>query len=220
MGGLLLVNWLKNLYDITLILVSVLALLAGGFGIYTLSVRIRILKCLKNRKDKDFLYRLCSCSLKSFLLAYRAVLPLHTAEKSNRPYVQCEMILVTHGGICILNSTKRGGRIVNPRKGDWSRKLPSGEEETFANPLAQGEEALRAVARILREESIPNIPISQLVVTTAPKVAFREEFDELVSAEHLTETVKNLNKNRFLSTRECLLCRKALQKHILRRKNI
>ena len=148
--------------------------------------------------------------------AVNAILPIHSNRTDNgkEPYVHADLVVITRGGIHILQILRRGGSIIAPRDGKWTRRSKDGQAEEFPSPILSGALAASAVKRILRIEQIPNIPVSFHVITTANHVRFSEEYDEITPVTDLLPMLRNQDKSRFLSLKEIRLCQKAMNKHI------
>ena len=130
----------------------------------------------------------------------------------NGQRVQADLILVEGGGVYVIRVKDLSGMIDNSNRAVWTVTNRDGVNE-FSNPFEQNRSALNAIDYILKKENIYNVPRHNITVFTQKRVAFKIRTERLTTAEHLTETIKDINSNKFLSSREINNVIMALKKY-------
>jgi dTDP-4-amino-4,6-dideoxygalactose transaminase len=91
--------------------------------------------------------------------------------------------------------------IDNSNRAVWTASSRNGIIE-FPSPFEQNKPALSSIDHILKKESIYNVPKYNITVFTQKRVAFKIRTEHLTTADRLIETIKDINSNKFLNTRE------------------
>ena len=130
----------------------------------------------------------------------------------NGQRVQADLILVEGGGVYVIRVKDLSGMIDNSNRAVWTVTNRDGVNE-FSNPFEQNRSALNAIDYILKKENIYNVPRHNITDFTQKRVAFKIRTERLTTAEHLTETIKDINSNKFLSSREINNVIMALKKY-------
>jgi hypothetical protein len=108
------------------------------------------------------------------------------------------LILVDRGGVFVIRIRHFSGAIDNTDRQVWTVRNHKGIAE-IPNPVEQNRNGTRAVDAMLKQNKILNVPVHNLVVFTGRQVRFRMCTDHVMTAEHLLDTVRDLNRNKFLS---------------------
>ena len=130
----------------------------------------------------------------------------------NGQKIPCDLILVDSGGVYVFRVKNLPGMIDNSNRAVWTVSNRNGFSE-FPNPFEQNKYALNAIEYILKREKIYNVPKYNIAVFTQKRVSFKIRSEHLTTADHLIETVKDINSNRFLNTKEINTVISAIKKY-------
>ncbi|MBQ4065657.1 MAG: NERD domain-containing protein [Clostridia bacterium] len=192
---------IKTLITVSVITACLLVLFVVGVLIHYLRTRRMVEKLLKHsRRDGLFVYNLLRTSFPSGRLFRRISLPCRGSDGAIRR-VPCDLLLVDRGGIFVIRVINMAGSVDNSDRYTWTVRNQNGMTE-IPNPFEQNRQSLRAVEDILKSDGVYNIPRYNLVVFSGKRVGFRHRSDKLLTAEHLIETIRDMNRNRFLSAGE------------------
>lgn len=157
-------------------------------------------------RDSSFVYSLLKTAFPSSHILFHTYL---TSESGER--VPTDMILVDHGGIFVFKIKTFPGMIDNTSRQKWTVSNYKGVG-TFDNPFEQNRACIDAVNSIVNNANVYDVPTHNVVVFAAKKVSFKIRSENLVTADKLLSTVKDMNRNRFLSSREISAVLNALKK--------
>ena len=208
-------KWIELLYHGAVWSFWILIALAAVLTILRILAALRIRRILHENRRGNRVPLLVREALPRRFSISHAVLPLRPTDPNTR-YIKADLILVSRGGIHVLQSIHRGGSIQAPREGEWTAMGRNKEPESFPSPIRGGYAAKECIGRILTQEQISNVPITVHLVTTAKRVRLSVDYEEVIPIRDLVPTLKNLDKSRFLSSAELRLCRAALTKHVRR----
>jgi hypothetical protein len=104
------------------------------------------------------------------------------------------------------------GVIDNSNRAVWTVSNGRGTGE-FPNPFEQNRYSVDAIDAILKKEKLYNVPKHNLVVFSQKKVSFKIRSEHLLTAERLIDTLKDINRDRFLSKSEINTVLNAIKKY-------
>ncbi len=194
-------NLIKFMITLSIITACLLALVVVAVLIHYLRTRSMAEKLLKRgRRDGDFVYNLLKTSFPSGRLFKRVGLPYPSPDGTQRR-VPCDLLLVDRGGVFIIRVKNMFGAVDNTDRKVWTVKNQNGIVE-IPNPFEQNRHGVRALENLLKEAQVYNVPLYNLVVFSGKRVVFRHRSEKLLTAERLIETVRDMNRNKFLSAGE------------------
>lgn len=192
---------IRTLVTISIVLFVLLLLMVLAVVIYIIKQKRTEEKLLKSSKrGSDLVYELLRVASPTGRIFRRVLLPYK--ENGNVTRIPVELLLVDRGGVFVIRTQNMTGRVDNSDREVWTLFPPKGEAVNFPNPIEQNRLPVKAVEALLRRAGVDNIPRYNLVVFTGKRVLFRRRSDRLVTAEQLCETIRDTNRNRFLSQKE------------------
>ena len=202
----------KVLITFSTVVAILLVIVVIAVIIHWLRTRAKTEKLLGSaNRGGDFVYDLLRTTYSKGRLIRRAVLPEFMPDGSVRR-APCDLILVERGGVFIIRVRNIAGAVDNPVGAEWYVKTPHGVV-AIPNPFEQNKPAVHAVSEILRRENVYNVPICSIAVFTGRRVAFRNQNEKLTTAETFLDTLRDFNRNRFLSQNEISAAVEALRKY-------
>jgi hypothetical protein len=191
-------NAIRILITISVVIAALLALVVLAVLIHYLRTRHMARRLLKRgTRGRDFVYDLLKTSFPAGRLFKNARIPYRLSDGTER-LVPCDLILVDRGGVFVIRIRHFSGAIDNTDRQVWTVRNHKGIAE-IPNPVEQNRNGTRAVDAMLKQNKILNVPVHNLVVFTGRQVRFRMCTDHVMTAEHLLDTVRDLNRNKFLS---------------------
>ena len=158
-------------------------------------------------RDANFVYLLLKTAFPSGRIIRQAALPLPDGQRA-----MTDLILVDRGGVYVIRIKTFPGMIDNSNRNIWTVSNSRGIGE-FPNPFEQNRHSVNAVDAILKREHLTNSPKYNLVVFSRKKVAFKIRSEHLLTAERLIDTVKDINRSRFLDQNEINAVLNAIRKY-------
>lgn len=208
-------KWIQLLYEYSILALCIIGGIVFLYIVYRLAVYFRIRYYLKNTNNPRILPNLIRCALPSSPVIFAPYLPLKPGNPETR-YLRIETVMITKGGIHVLQTLRKNGVIRSPRNENWSRPLRDGRMEVFPSPLEAARIAAGSIKRILALEDISNVPVTYHVILTASRVRLSEAYEEVIPITDLVTLIRNQDSSRFLTGTEIRTCRRILQKHIRR----
>lgn len=127
--------------------------------------------------------------------------------------IPADLVLVDRGGVVVIKVQNMSGSVDNPiNDGTWTVTNSKGTTG-FANPFVVNRPAVKYLESMLNHEGIDNVPIYSIAVFTGKKVAFKNKMNQLLTAERFISAVKDINRNKFLSSTEVSDSISAVKKH-------
>ncbi|MBQ0102441.1 MAG: NERD domain-containing protein [Firmicutes bacterium] len=188
---------------ITLIVLTVIALVVIGSGLIAWRIntkkKITALFAKKNRSE-SFVPSLIKAQMLRPVLIRNAVLP---EPVGNGSFVNAnaDLIYISHGGIAVMSLIGIPGAVDNSGTGDWTIQNNTGVT-TIPNPLEANAHAVNAILQILKENSVFNVPIYNFAVFYGKKTVFRVKSNKLLTAKTLLPSLKDINRDKFLSNQD------------------
>lgn len=183
--------------------------------IHWLRTRAKIEKLFESdNRGGDFVYNLLQTTYSKGRLIRHAVLPEFMSDGTARR-APCDLILVERGGVFVIREWNSGSAaaVDNPSDGAWRLAGPSGIV-TIPNLFEQNKRGIHAVKEILRRENVYNVPIYNIVVFSGDRIRFRYRSEKLTTAEALLDTLRDFNRNKFLSQNEISDAVTAIKKYM------
>ncbi len=206
-------NLIKFFVTLSIITASLLGLVILAVVIHAIRTRAMASKLLATgKRNEDFVYNLLKTSFPSGRLFKRVSLPLASSDGTARR-VPCDLILVDQGGVFVIRVKNMSGSVDNADPQVWSIKTKEGAVQ-IPNPFEQNRLGIKAMEGILRREKVYNVPLYNLVVFSGRRVAFRVRSDKLLTAERLIETIRDMNRNKFLNAGEMAATVGAIRHHL------
>lgn len=204
---------IKFLIGLSIVTAILLALVVLAVLIHYFRTRAMAEKLLRNgKRDGDFVYDLLKTSFPSGRLFKQAALP-YVQPDGTAKRVPCDLLLVDQGGVFVIRVKNMAGAVDNADKQVWTVKNQNGIFEIH-NPFEQNRHGLKALEAILKREGVYNVPLYNLVVFSGKKVAFRVRSEKLLTAERLIETIRDINRNKFLSAGEIAATVSAIRRYL------
>ena len=206
-------NLIKFLIGLSIVTAILLALVVIAVLIHYFRPRAMAEKLLRNgKRDGDFVYNLLKTSFPSGRLFKQTALPYFQPDGTAKR-IPCDLLLVDQGGVFVIRVKNMAGAVDNSDKQVWTVKNQSGIFE-MRNPFEQNIHSLKAVETILKREGVYNVPLYNLVVFSGKKVAFRVRSEKLLTAERLIETIRDMNRNKFLNAGEMAATVGAIRRYL------
>jgi len=192
---------------VIIVLLAVISILL--YLLKTIRGEINAKKILKyGRQSEDFIYNLLRTHYSANNILRNAYYRLGNGT------TEIDIVLVASNGIQVIEVKGMKGYIENPFKGDWCQMYKN-KVLMFQNPFEQNVAHIRAIQQIIRKEKIANIPIRNIVVFTDPNVKFKFKEEMLLTSNKLMPFLADLNRNKFLKSKEVRHISKILRKHQL-----
>ncbi len=196
------------LISVTLVCLALVVLTLIALWVNSKRVKASASKLLSlNQRDGDFVYRLLRTSFPASRILRQAVLPLDNGQRA-----MADLILVDSGGVFIIRVRNFPGKIDNSNRATWTVENSKGVGE-FPNPFEQNRYALSAIDGILKRQKLYNVPKHNVVVFSQKRTVFKIRSEKLTTADNLIETLKDINKNRFLTGKEVNAALEAIKSH-------
>lgn len=182
--------------------------------IHWLRTRAKIEKLFESEtRGNNFVYRLLLTTFSRGRIIRRAVLPDFMPDGTVRR-AQCDVILVERGGVFVIREWNNFVDAVdNPPNAEWRQRTPQGISP-MPNLFEQNKRGVHAVKEILRRENVYNVPIYNIVVFAGGGVRFRYRSEKLTTDEMLLDTLRDFNRNKFLSQNEISDAVTAIRKYM------
>ena len=161
----------------------------------------------ESQRDANLVYNLLKTYFPSSRIIRHPALTMPNGQK-----IPSDLILVENGGVFVFRIKNISGMIDNSNRSTWMVRNRNGLNE-FANPIEQNKLPLNAIEYILKREKVYNVPKYSIVVFTQKRVSFKIRSEHLTTADHLIETVRDINSNKFLNTREINAVLTAIKKY-------
>ncbi len=204
---------IKFLITLSIITAVLLALVVLAVLTHYFRTRSMAEKLLKNgKRTGDFVYDLLKTSFPSGRLFKHVSLPLIYPD-GNAKRVPCDLLLVDRGGVFVIRVKNLAGAVDNADQRLWRVRNQTGIVE-IPNPFEQNRHGLKAVETILKQEQVYNVPLYNMVVFSGKKVVFRVRSDKLLTSDRLIETIRDLNRNKFLNQSEIVATVSAIRRHL------
>lgn len=196
------------LIGLTFVCLSLLILTLLALWINSKRAKASALKLLaSNDRGADFVYRLLRTAFPASKIIRSPILPLDNGQRAI-----ADLILVDCGGVFVIRVKNFPGEIDNSNRATWTVKNSKGVGE-FPNPFEQNRYALSALDGILKREKLYNVPKHNIVVFSQKRTTFKIRSEKLTTADNLIETLKDLNRNRFLTGKEVTTTLTAIKNH-------
>ena len=196
------------LIGVTLICLALVVLTLVALWINSKRVKSDASKLLSsNERGGDFVYRLLKTSFPASRILRQAVLPLDNGQRA-----MADLVLVDSGGVFVIRVRNFPGKVDNSNRATWTVENSKGVGE-FPNPFEQNRYALSAIDGILKREQLYNVPKHNVVVFSQKRTVFKIRSEKLTTADNLIETLKDINKNRFLTGKEVNETLTAIKSH-------
>ena len=206
-------NLIKFIISLSIITAVLLALVVIAVLVHYFRTRAMAEKLLKNgKRDGNFVYNLLKTSFPSGRLFKQVALPYFMPDGTAKR-VSCDLLLVDRGGVFMIRVKNMSGAVDNADKQVWTVKNQNGITEIH-NPFEQNRYGLKALETILKREGVYNVPLYNLVVFSGKKVVFRVRSEKLLTAERLIETIRDMNRNKFLSAGEMAATVSAIHRYL------
>jgi len=119
----------------------------------------------------------------------------------NTKFIEADLVVVTHGGIIVIEVKGHKGKIDNPRNSTW-HQIYKDKHLEFQNPFDQNAYHIKTIDSLLKREKMFNLPLYNIVVFSSDNVKFRYKREGLCTASALNGIMLDISKNRFLTTPE------------------
>ncbi|MBO4264922.1 MAG: NERD domain-containing protein [Clostridia bacterium] len=113
-------------------------------------------------------------------------------------YAEVDDIVITGGGIVVVEVKSHNGKIDNRSESIWIQHYGD-KVVKFQNPVLQNAVHVRVVSDILRKEGIIDVPVYNLVVFTSKNVAFAKKVREVCSQKTMASRLSSIESDRVLS---------------------
>ena len=120
--------------------------------------------------------------------------------KENESYTEIDNLVITKGGIVVIEVKSHNGKIDN--RDDYWKQYYGDKYVEFYNPIKQNAGHVRAVADILHKENVYNVPIYNVVVFTSRNVSFAKRYDEIFSFKSMMSKIHDICHANVLSYSE------------------
>ncbi|MBO4414287.1 MAG: NERD domain-containing protein [Clostridia bacterium] len=198
-----------------LIVVSSIALAAVViYMVVTYFVRKKQTEKLKSQKRRgpDYVPKLIKIYRPSSRIVRNAVLP-EPLEDGTFGRAEADLIYIDGCGIVVMSLCPVSGAVDNPKEGPWTVTNPK-ITVTLDNPLERTAAATRAIAALLKDEEVYNVPIYNVAVFYGRKTVFRNKSNQSLNSDTLISTLNDINRDRFLRRAEISATYNAIKKHM------
>lgn len=191
------IEFIKSTFPIILLLTVILFLC---WGIFKLWKHIRVAKALNAPHDKHYLHNLFSEAFGREAVKYRVRLPqkLYSAP-TDALLIDC--MIISQGGITILELLPFKGALDNPYIGEWGIKTVNGIQ-SFSNPFEAGNAHVEVLRKLLATAGIYNAAIQVIVLMQEDQVVLHYHNEKILTPAKLITYIKDQNRNRFLGRSE------------------
>ena len=210
-------KYLKFVLTLSITVAVLLLILVVAMAVHYFTTRAKAKKLLQQGKRGDnFIYELLRTSFSKGRIFKQVMLPFLSPEGKAHRY-PADIVLVDHGGIYVIRVCKFSGSIDNTGTENWTVKNPNGITE-IPNPFNQNRGGVKAIESILRREKMYNIPIYNIVVFSGKKVNFRIRNEKLLNSSRLIDTLKDMNRSKFLNQMDITETIYAIKKYLPRKR--
>ena len=126
-----------------------------------------------------------------------------------REYKRIDSLIVTKGGIAVISICDKAGRIDNSKQDIWVQSLHDKITE-FENPSIKNEANKKIVYDILKNNTLSNIPLYNIVVFTEKNIELLFEGENIFLIDELPMMLKQLNHESALTMFEMFKIKQAL----------
>ncbi|MBE6637289.1 MAG: NERD domain-containing protein [Ruminococcaceae bacterium] len=204
---------IEYLITISIVAAVLLCLVVFAVLIHYFRTRAMALKLLRRgKRSGDFIYDLLKTSFQTGRIFKHITLPAQLPD-GTKTRVPADLILIDRGGVFVIRVRHLSGAVDNTDPRVWLVRNAAGTTE-IANPFEQNRPALHAVERILRRENVYNVPLYNLVVFSGKKVSFLSRSEKLLTSDRLLETIRDMNRNKFLNQKEISAAVTAIDKYL------
>ena len=116
-------------------------------------------------------------------------------------YTEVDIVVVTHGGVVVIEVKGHKGNIDNPSDGDWCQRYKD-KVLTFKNPYRQNEVHVKAIENLLKRAGILNVPVYNAVVFADKNVRFINSYKWLFKADNIVDYISSLDDRFALSGKD------------------
>jgi len=206
-------NLIKFLIGLSIVTAVLLALVIIAVLIHYFRTRAKAEQLLQSgKRDGSFVYELLKTSFPSGRLFRQVLLP-DIQPDGTAKRIPCDLLLVDQGGVFVIRVKNLSGAVDNADKQVWTVKNQNGILE-MRNPFEQNLYGVKALETILKREGVYNVPLYNLVVFSGKKVVFRVRSEKLLTAERLIETIRDMNRNKFLNAGEMAATVNAIRRYL------
>lgn len=210
---------IEFLITLSVIVAILLCLVVLAVLIHYFRTRSMAMKLLKQgKRSGDFIYDLLKTAFPTGRLFKRILLPVLLPD-GTKTRVPADLIIVDRGGVFVIRVRHMAGAVDNTRRQTWTVRNAAGITE-IPNPFEQNRPALHALEDILRRENVYNVPLYNLVVFSGKKVSFRVRSEKLLNSDRLLETIRDMNRNRFLNQKEIAATVDAIRKYLPKKRPV
>lgn len=195
-------NMNENLQTLIIIAVTLIAVIAVAIIVFVLLIKFKT--AAKRRKIESYgresEARIDALLKKAFgddAVFSGIYLPYTRSEQ--KKYAEIDHLVVTRGGICVIEVKSHNGYIRCPDEREWWQTY-NDKKISFYNPLRQNKTHTKIVGEILRAQGHYNVPIYSVVVFTSRKVTFSHTYSNVIRTDKLVEYVRKNGKKNALST--------------------
>lgn len=176
------------------------AILLIAFAVCKIWKRIRIANALNAPHDKHYLHNLLAVTCGSDSVKYNIRLPrkLYTSSESA---LLIDCMIISRGGITILEILPVKGALDNPYVGAWGVKTADGVQ-TFPNPFEVGSAHIEALRKLLATAGIFNAAIQVVPLLPNDQIVLHYHNEKILTPAKLIPYIKDQNRNRFLGRTE------------------
>ncbi len=152
------------------------------------------------RKSRRLAYDLLRTAFLPMQVMRDVILPIDPSDHS-KGFVTIEALVVTRGGISVIQSVRVGGYVDNRPHDNWIF-YANGRPTVIRNPYESNEYCVRAVRAMLRDSGIANVRVHNILASVYPTAQYNFRDDAIVPVEQLTTYVRDLTKVSYVSFRD------------------
>lgn len=210
-------KYLKFVLTLSITVAVLLLILVVAMAVHYFTTRAKAKKLLqRGKRGGNFIYELLKTSFPKGRIFKQVMLPIFSSDGKARRY-PADIVLVDHGGVYVIRVCNFSGAIDNTDTENWTVKNSNGITE-IPNPFNQNRGGVKAIESILRRENIYNIPIYNIVVFSGKKVNFRIRNEKLLTSARLIDTLKDMNRSKFLNQMDITETIYAIKKYLPRKR--
>ncbi len=170
------------------------------FFILRLVKRLRISAALQAPRSRQYIQNLLSAAFSADSVKYSVRLPAKLySDPSFAMTIDC--MLISRGGITIMDILPARGALDNPFVGDWGMKTAEGVQ-TVPNPFEIGARHAEALRRLLASRGIYNTAIHVIALLPGERTVLHYHNDKILTPARLIPYIHDLDQNRFLGRSE------------------
>ena len=207
---------LSKILTALIIITAVALVLFVAYIIFTAVQKKKKTEALFSKKNRgdSFVPSLIKINFPNAKIIRRAELQAPNGQGGFDP-APADLVLVETCGIIIMKLCGESGAIDNPEGGPWTVTGANGSF-TMPNPIDGNQPAVQAITSLLNDEAIYNVPIYNVAVFYGKKAVYRNRSPKARTAKSLLTTLKDLNREKFLSGSEISDTYNAIRKHLPR----